>query len=398
MTKIDRDLARKVHERAKELGGLDKWGVKKKLCEEFNLSRPTLYELLKRYPIKPERKYKEFEDFYAIPQIKDFKKVVSEIKLKHILQCWLALERKNPMNWTSSDLAILRNNPTPDIKDTETGKIYYHYMVTIRKFLSRYRHDLYRKEEKNLLYTKGLKRRKGAKREWFLTPDELTRFIQVIDDVEFLTQVVCQVKWGGRHSALIYKHLTVSKITKFPSKEGNLIGLVPLYEPKTKKEWQKWIDEDTMLVLEEYVRLKKLNPNDKLFPHSLDWYNKRMKIYGMKAGLCQYQKIKYRTKKGKVRYKLNYIGGIPMSSHILRHTFAFICSINGISLEETAELGGWEDVNTLKDFYFYVPPEKLRKRYNSIDWNKPITREKMTLVASRIETPTEEELKTLERE
>jgi hypothetical protein len=87
-----------------------------------------------------------------------------------------------------------------------------------------------------------------------------------------------------------------------------------------------------------------------------------------------------------------------MSSHILRHTFAFICSINGISLEKTADLGGWEDVNTLKDFYFYVPPEELRKSYNSIDWTKPISRDKMALLSTREEPLTEQELKELERE
>ena len=297
------------------------------------------------------------------------------------------------MNWTSEDLAILRKHP--EVIDPKTGFIKFHTMIVVRRFLRTNNPDLYRKEEKEQLYTKKLKRLKGAKRSWFLTTDELDKFISVIDDIEFFTQTTCQIKWGCRHSALRHDAFTVSKISILPKPDGNIVGIAHIFEPKTGKPWEKIIDEETMYALQKYVTTNNLKQNDKLFPHLLGWYNNRMKKYGMKAGLCKYKEVRTGKKKTK---RLKYVSGIPFSSHLLRHTFAFICSINDVPLEETADLGGWEDINTLKDFYYYVPPEKLRKRFKSIDWKKHTPRDKLTLVKIREEPLTEEELKELEGE
>jgi integrase len=391
MTKVTPSLARDVHKRADQLGGWEKHGVKTQVCKEFNLSRPTLYELLRLHPTYSEKKYGEYVNFYEIPEIQQFQKIVGTTKTQYILKCWLVLDRKNPMNWDQQDLAILRTHQK--LIDEKTGVIDYHILGVVRKFLRSYNPALYQKEEKNLLYTKGTKRQKGQKRKWFLTPDELTKFVSIIDDVEFGTQVVCQFKFGCRFSG--FRNFKVKDIDTFPQREGNIIGMANIYETKTRKTWQKWMDEETYNVLTEYIKRRNLKEDEILFKHSLSWYNDRMKVYGTKAGLCRYRKV--RPKAG--HHKLVYESGIPMSSHLLRHTFAFTCSINDVSLEETADLGGWEDVNTLKDFYFYVPPEKLKKRYNSIDWNKKdFTRDKMSLVESRNEPITEEELKELEGE
>jgi len=391
MTKVNPSLARDVHKRAEQLGGWNKWGVKTKICREFGLSRPTLDSLLDLYPTYTEKKYGEYENFYEIPEIQQFLKISGKSKTKQLLTCWLVLERKNPMNWDQQDLAILRTHP--NLIDKKTGIINYSLLVTIRKFLRSYKPILYQKEEKNLLYTKGTKRPKGQKRKWFLTPNELNRFISTIDDIEFLAQVVCQVKFGCRHSG--FRNFKTQDIDIFPRKEGQIIGIAHIYETKTKKTWQKWLDEETYTVLKAYIKKKNKKENELLFKHSLSWYNNQMKIYGTRAGICKYRKVKISSG----RYKLVYESGIPMSSHLLRHTFAFTCSINDVSLEETADLGGWDDVNTLKDFYFYVPPEKLKKRFNSINWNKSeFTRDKMSLVASRDEPASNDELTELERE
>ena len=391
MTKIKADLARAIHKRANELGGWDKHGVKSQISKEFNMSRPTLDTLLYIYPTYSEKKYAEYQDFYAIPEIQQFMKVTGTTKTGIIKQCWLVLERKNPMNWDEQDLEIIRKHP--QLADKRTGIVKYEIMTTLRKFLRSNKPILFQKEEKNLLYTKGTKPPKGQRRKWFLTPDEASRFIQTIDDIEFLAQVFCQLKFGCRHSG--FNNLKVEDIDIFPQKDGKITGIVQLFEPKTKKTWQKWLDEETYTVLNKYINMRKLKESDKLFKTSISSYNNLMKHYGIKAGLCQYQQIKY--KKGNVKWK--YISGIPMSSHLLRHTFAFICSINNVSLEETAELGGWEDVNTLKDFYFYVPPEKLKKRYNTIDWYKTeYSRDKMSLIENRNEPIAIEELEELEAE
>ena len=290
MTKITPQLARDIHKRASEIGGWEKHGVKTQVCKEFGLSRPTLDGLLEKYPTYTERGYAEYKNFYEIPEVQQFLKLTGKEQAKRLLKCWLALDSKNPMNWTSEDLAILRQHPT--LIDTMTGLIKYHYLVSLRKFLETYRTELYQKEKKNLLYTKKTKRQKGTKRKWFLTPDELNRFLQKIDNIEFLTQTLCHVKWGCRNSALIHKTLTVSQITKIPPSQDNIKGLVSLYEPKTGKQWVKWIDNDTMNTLEEYTKLRNLKPDDRLFPHRLEWFNDKMKEYGIKAGLCQYNKIK----------------------------------------------------------------------------------------------------------
>jgi len=394
MTKILPELMRQIHERSKELGGWEKWGVKTKICREFGISRPTLDEGLKKYPTAIIKKYAEYDEFYDIPQTQKFLKSEGKGKTKLLRKCWSALDRKSPMNWTSEDLAILRKHP--EVKDPKTGFIKFHTMIVVRKFLSLHRPTLYQKEKTNLLSTKKLKRPKGAKRNWFLTTDELDNFIGVIDDdIEFFTQIICQVKWGCRHSALKHETFTVSKIDRLPKPDGNIVGIAHIFEPKTGKPWEKIIDEETMSALENYVTTNNLKQNDKLFPHALQWYNNRMKKYGMKAGLCKYKEV--RTGKRKTK-RLKYVSGIPFSSHLLRHTFAFICSINDVPLEETADLGGWEDINTLKDFYYFVPPEKLRKRFKSIDWKKHTPRDKLTLIKTRKEPLTAEELKELEGE
>lgn len=394
MTTIKPEFMRRIHERAKELGGWKKHGVKTQICREFSISRPTLYEGLKKYPTAVIKKYAEYDDFYKIPQVKNFTKVAKKSKVKRLLKCWLALNRKSPMNWTSEDLAILRKHP--ELIDPRTGRIKYHILGAVRKFLSLYRPKLYRREEKNLLYTKGTKPLKGSKRSWFLTTNELDKFLSVIDDnIEFFTQTTCQVKWGCRHSALRHDTFTVSQIDRLPETDGNIVGVAHIFEPKTGKPWEKIIDEQTMYALEKYVATNNLILTDKLFPHSLGWYNDRMKKYGMKAGLCKYKVVRSGKRNAK---RLKYVSGIPFSSHLLRHTFAFICSINDVPLEETADLGGWEDINTLKDFYYYVPPEKLRNRFNSINWKKNTPRDKFTLVKTRKEPLTAEELKALEGE
>jgi len=393
MTTITPEFMRRIHERAKELGGWKKHGVKTQICEEFGISRPTLYEGLKKYPTAVIKKYAEYEDFYDIPEIQKFIKVAGKGKTKLLLKCWLALDRKSPMNWTSEDLAILRKHP--ELIDPLTGFIKYNTMIVVRKFLRTNKPDLYQKEEKNLLYTKKLKRPKGSKRNWFLTTDELNKFLSVIDDLEFLTQTTCQVKWGCRHSALRHDTFTVSKIDRLPKPDGNIVGVAHIFEPKTGKPWEKIIDEETMYALKTYVATNNIILTDKLFPHSLSWYNDRMKKYGMKAGLCKYKVVRSGKRKAK---KLKYVSGIPFSSHLLRHTFAFICSINDVPLEETADLGGWEDINTLKDFYYFVPPEKLRNRFKSINWKKHTPRDKLTLIKTRQEPLTAEELKELEGE
>lgn len=392
MTKITPELARRVHKRAKELGGWGIYGIKAKITREFKISRPTLDGLLERYPEPPMRAYREYKDFYEIPQIVEFQKIAERKYFRYMLDFWLKLNRKNPMNWTAGDIATLHNHP--DYKDPRIDQMKYDYLIGLRKFMKRFRRDLYDEEsvEGGLLHTKGHKPPKGLKREWFLESSELWKFISVIKgDIEFLAEVLCQVKWGCRHSALRHKTLKVKNFDLIQKQ-------ITIIEPKTKKSWTKFLDDDLIMVLEQYVSMRDKKPDDQMFPKSLAWYNYRMKVYGMKAGLCTYKKVKYKTKKGKISYKLRFVSGTPMSSHLMRHTFAFICASNDVLLEETADLGGWEDINTLKDFYYYVPPEKLRKRYYSIDWSKPTPRDKMSLVKTRDEPPTEEELKTLERE
>lgn len=227
----------------------------------------------------------------------------------------------------------------------------------------------------------------------------MDRFLEGIDlhDDEFFAEAVCQVKWGCRHEALVYKGLTPSQISDLPEVKG-IVGIANIYEAKTDKHWQKWLDKPTMAVLRAYIQKRNIKQDQPLFAHSLSWYNDKMKLYGMKAGLCRYESVTYRTKKGKANRKWKFISGIPMSSHLLRHTFAFACSNNDVRLEETADLGGWEDVNTLKDFYYYVPPEKLRDAYGSIDWKKETPKDKMKVLESRKQPLTDEELEEIEKE
>jgi len=390
MTKVKPELARDINKRVSELGGWEKHGVKSQISKEFSISRPSLDKLYELYPTYSEKKYAEYQDFYTIPEIQNFQKINGLSRTNVVRKCWLVLNRKNPMNWDEQDLAILRKHP--DLIDKRTGTIKYEILSAIRKFLRSNKPLLYQKEEKEMLYTKGAKAPKGQRRKWFLTPQEVERFIEGIDDLEFLAQSLCQFKFGCRHSG--FKNLKVNDIDIFPNKEGEIVGMVQLFEPKTKKTWQKWLDEETYTVLSAYIKERKIQNNDHLFKFSLGWYNLRMKIFGMKAGLCKYKIIRDGNK-----VKFKFESGIPMSSHLLRHSFAFVCSINNVSLEETAELGGWEDVNTLKDFYFYVPPEKLRKRFNTIKWDTTeYSRDKMSLIESRNEPVTEDELNKLEAE
>jgi integrase len=338
---------------------------------------------------QPKRIYPEYKDFWEIPEIQKWRKIAKSSDVRALLKMWLIHGRKNPMNWNEDDYITLHNHPQLADPYSKDKAINYHDLEALRHWCKYSKRDLYDRlsTEGAPLHTKGHKRQKGRRRAWFLTPEELQKLLSVItDNIEMLAYVTLQAMTGSRSSGLRYQGFSASK---FDLMQNN----VTIYESKTGATWTKPINDTIKKVMAEYVRIKGKKADEPLFRPSLQYYNDNLKEYATKAGICLYEKYK---KQGHWRYK--YISGKPMSTHVLRHTFAFICAINGVTLEKTAELGGWDDLTTLKDFYYYVPPEELRKVYNAINWTKPIPREALSLVEASKAPPTPEELEELEKE
>lgn len=391
------------------------YGVKQYVRETISkeldaklMGRNTLDRYLAKYPRPPRRKVEpEYKRFWDIPTVKAFSQTASKTNINNLLEFWLFI-KKNPENWLEEDYRLIALAPNwwDSLAIERGGAMSYHKQQSLRAWCKYSNPRLFARlsVERGILHTKGHKRKKGRKREWFLTPNELARYIQAIPDSELdhLTVVLNGSKNGDRWSGMVN---TVQPLT-YGSFDYKAMT-VKVWETKTAHEWIKPMDKVLASHIEmlwglrqgttRRIRNKEILCTLKtpIIERGYNYHLNLMKVVGKKAGLAEYNRIKYRQK-NRTYYKWEYVSGIPMSLHLLRHTFAFICSINDIPLEITAELGGWDDVNTLKDFYYYVPPAKLIKAYKGINWDKPTPQIFLGRIKERDVKPTEDELKDVD--
>ena len=360
------------------------------VAQILDVARGTLYAKLKEYPLPPKRRYAVYEDFWDIPEVQTFYQALKKNekkKMTYIQKMWLETGRKHPKDWTRDDLVqILKLFPDPQNIIPNTMR--FDVLVFLRKFLKAVNRQLFDASE-DLLSTKGHKRRKGAKRLWYLTPSEVRAILNTCseeNDLEMYFYIMLHWKTGARFSGL--KNTKWSDVVL----DKNMIFM---FEVKTRKQWIKFIDDELKATIKQYILTFNPQPTDPLLRHSYDYYNTMLKYYATKVNIS-----KYRIVRDGRRMRAIYESGKPISTHLLRHSFAYLCSINGLSLELTAELGGWDDVTTLKDFYYPILSEQLQKAYFSLKWDKGLEQtEKAKLIAEKFETPPEkEEIEELEKE
>ena len=369
--RIKPELVKNIHKNIKWNEKTGKWRGIKPLADKSKeilgqkISRTSIYDILSVYPLipkKPKRVYPEYKDFWKNPKIKEYQKLQTlqvrtlttvNRRLIHLQEFWLALNRKNPMNWDLDDYVSLLQNiefhdPNAKLALASPTKVVMEnmHLISLRQWCMFAKPKLYLEQKTRAFTTKGHKRRSGRKLKWFLTPNEQARLTEAIDDLIFLTYCIVQLRTGSRFSGMM----------QITANDVNLAGrFIRVFETKTMKPWDKPIDSLTIKALREYMTTYKITGTQRLFPYKgVNQVNYRLKKYAKKAGI---EKL--------------------VSSHILRHTFALMCSINDITLEQTAKLGGWDDPKTLMDFYFHIPEKKLRDAYERIDWSKPVPKEVM---------------------
>jgi len=353
-----------------------KWKKISEASRVTGLSRPTIYKILEIYPHGlPEERAprkglpKYVEDF---KQTLVYERILKDYtdpktgKLKQhgkvLLRMGLALFRMTKEKYgryidpATLDLNFFREAwQRPEFRDPETGAIAFHNAVAMRAIISYAGYDLKRYKE---FETKGLKR-KPRKKTWYLSEDELIRFIYGITEIDTLVFARIGFESGARFSSVI--DVSTDKIAW----EHNMILM---YEPKVKQLEERYFADSTMQFLRQYIR--DFNVVGRLFK----WGKSKTTRYkvarnrllkaGLNAGL-------YRIlgkKKDKVIYE-----GKPTTTHLLKHTFVSLASLHGFGLDDVAEQTG-TDPSTLKQYYLGVGKDKLKAlilgKYDFIPWHE----------------------------
>jgi integrase len=305
----------------------------------LNMDRKTIYTLLKEFPTAPLRtlpKYvfqweetegnKMFIEKYR-GRARDLKMYVAQG-----LRAWLKLDKKDPIAWDTEDFNKIWNDE--GFRDPNTGKMRFEYAVIFRKWMR----VLGRGEFCNMqeFTTKGLKRPKGGKKQWFLEDDEITRLIEAIDREDLLVAFVLSLLSGGRASSVMESR--VSKGIRPMDIDERNYGIL-MFEPKRQEYVLRLFHAKLISLVKKYISDCAVKPNESLFP-SYDVMRKLLKSAGLKGNVSK-------------------IADMMGSWHITKHTFVSQGAYHGLSIEVISEQTG-TDAKTLMDYYAGMKEKKMR--------------------------------------
>jgi integrase len=184
--------------------------------------------------------------------------------------------------------------------------------------------------------TKGLKRPKGVKKQWFLEDEEITRLIEAIDREDLLVAFVLSLFSGGRASSIMES--CVSKGIRPMDIDERNYGIL-MFEPKRQEYVLRLFHPKLVGLVKRYISDCGVKPNEFLFP-SYGVMRKLLKSAGLKG-------------------KVSKIAEMMGSWHITKHTFVSQGAYHGLSIEVISEQTG-TDANTLMDYYAGIKEKKMR--------------------------------------
>jgi hypothetical protein len=305
----------------------------------LKISRPTIDAILKKFPTKPDKTLPKYvfqweetagnqlfiEKYQGkIRQFRDY--VVQGMK------AWLLLGKKDPVSWDVDDFRKIWK--AEEFRDSTTGKMSYEYACMFRKWIVGIGKGQFCSLEE--FETKGLKRPKGMKKQWFLEDNEIIRLIETMDKPDLLVSFTVALLSGGRASSVMKSD--VSKGIRPMDIDEQNYGIL-MFEPKRKKYVLRLFHSKVIELLKRYIITYGIKPNEPLFLHYQVMRN-RLKEVALKAGVSK-------------------IAGMRGAWHITKHTFVSQGAYHGLSMEVIIEQAG-TDAQTLLDYYAGIKQKKMR--------------------------------------
>lgn len=306
----------------------------------LKISRTTIDAILFKYPIAPSKtlpKYvfqweettgnKLFIEKYQ-GQLRAFRKYV-----EFGMRVWLFLDKKDPISWDVEDFRKVWN--AEKFRDSGTGKIRFMTAITLRKWMrAMEKSNLCSLEE---FGTKGLKRPKGARKQWFLEDDEITRLIEAMDRRDLLVAFTLSLFSGGRASSVM--PTGAAKGIRPIDIDDRSCGIL-MFEPKRQEYVGRLFHSKVIELVKRYVNDCTIKPNEPLF--------------------LSYETMRRFLKRVASKGKVSKVNGMRGAWHITKHTFVSQGAYHGLSIEVISEQTG-TDANTLMEYYAGIKEKKMRK-------------------------------------
>ena len=317
---------------------VEKFG-KKKTSELLKVSRPTIDAILKAFPTKPEKtlpkyvfQWEETAGNQMFIEKYQGKMRAFKIYVYQGMKAWLLLGKKDPASWDIEDFRKIWK--AEQFRDSMTGKIAYLNAVIFRKWMRAIgKTELCGSEE---FETKGLKRQKGMRKQWYLEDAEIIRLIEAMDRPDLLVSFTVALLSGGRVSSIV-KSDKGKGIRPMDVDEQNC-GIL-MFEPKTREYVLRLFHRKAIELVKRYVNDFGIKPNEPLFLCD-EMMRRSLKEASLKAGVSK-------------------IADMRGAWHITKHTFVTQGVYHGLSIEVVSEQAG-TDPKTLLDFYAGMKEKKLR--------------------------------------
>jgi len=342
-------------------------------------SRPLVRAFLTEFPTEPKKrvrkgfkpKYVEkFEQTLGYKQILEYhqrrnlSRDVTGGRLKIAREGWLYLGKTDPTGWTIEDFQKLTDNPQwkDYIRAEQFGKtpeqalIGFNEMSDLRNVMVALGHRDWTDE----FPTKGLKRRKGLRRQWFLRKNEVRAIADAIEDPTATMLFIMACYTGSRIST--YYRATFGELSMDVA--GREIW--EAFETKTGKPIEKQLNPKLVTHLKHYIEamraVGKAGHNDRLFPRTSVFYTDQLRKAAKKAGLCE-SGIDPSTGK----HADDLVHGHRIGWHVTRHTFASQLAHEGVALEHIMHQGPWKSAEVLLTYYAGMDTAKIRESMNKLD-------------------------------
>jgi integrase len=317
---------------------IEKFG-KSETSRILKVSRPTIDTILKDHPTPPKTtlpKYvfqweettgnQLFIDKYQ-GKIRCFRNYLFKG-----MEAWLLLDKKDPVSWDIDDFRKIWK--AQKFGDSMTGKIVFQNAVIFRKWMRAIGKPEFCDLEE--FETKGLKRPKGMRKQWFLEDAEIVRLIEAMDRADVIVGFTVGLLSGGRVSSFARSERSKG-IRPMDIDEQNC-GIL-MFEPKIKEYVLRLFHPKAIELIKRYVAARGTKPNESLFPNDYTM-TKYLKRAALKAGVSK-------------------IADMRGAWHITKHTFVTQGVYHGLSIEVVSEQAG-TDPKTLLDFYAGMKEKKLR--------------------------------------
>lgn len=342
-------------------------------------SRPLVNAFLVDFPTKPTKrvrkgfkpKYVEkFEQTAGYKQIVEYhqrrnlSRDVTGGRLKIAREGWMYLNKTDPVGWTIEDFQRLTDNPEwkDYIRAEQFGKtpeqalIGFNQMTDLRNVMVALGHRDWIDE----FPTKGLKRRKGLRRQWFLRKNEVRAIAEAMEDPTAKMLFIMACYTGSRIST--YYNATFGELSL------DIVGRETweAFETKTGKPVEKQLNPKLVAHLKQHIAAMraagKAGHNDRLFPRTSVFYTDQLRKAAKKAGLCE-SGIDPSTGK----HVDDLVHGHRIGWHVTRHTFASQLAHEGVPLEHIMRQGPWKSAEVLLTYYTGIDTAKIRVSMNKLD-------------------------------